>query len=560
MRYVPTPEQIAYLQKIGVPGFGNCTPRTGRAGAISSNRRASIRRTAVAFSAPARPHRRNPKPHFVGAPWLLIILLLILAVILVTCSAGQAQADHPDPRLSIGSNGAHELLVSQRNIINASIDRGSRQVLINEYADPSRRAVPSAGPFIVNQHRTNAFADDALGRTNYEMAEARIHAADAYVLSEKLQQFQCLILFSGCGLATIVAYVLWRFERRMRSFARRFSASLPVPSARSGTELRSGTAASAKILDPNELLHRVIKAAQHSRRIKIVPTSAGPRPWNIGLASVTGEVRERNEDYGVAFEIAGHQIIVVADGMGGLPFGREASYAAVRAAVLSIVRDLGTLRFWRRPRLAMIAEAAVRAAERWLTGMANRVTSDLTGFRTTLIVVCASRRSYGYSYIGDGGGCVLRASGELKHFLIPQKAPADAPNVLLASLGPTTEGEPIMGEIPRLPGDLLICGSDGVFDRVSADFPKRLMEAAIHFEGHLQRVATQVVDEMAAARDQAGFICDDNLTLGILGDGSRPELTKSFWSSPDDSQLESKFSGEPALLIENHNESVSDET
>lgn len=73
---------------------------------------------------------------------------------------------------------------------------------------------------------------------------------------------------------------------------------------------------------------------------------------------------------------------------------------------------------------------------------------------------------FGYGYIGDGGGCLLRSSGEIFHFLKPQKADVNDLNVLSASLGPTIDGEPVFGMINRVVGDLVIVGTDGVFDKV----------------------------------------------------------------------------------------------
>jgi serine/threonine protein phosphatase PrpC/Zn-dependent protease len=275
---------------------------------------------------------------------------------------------------------------------------------------------------------------------------------------------------------------------------------------------------------PTELTRRILKASLRSRRIRVKPILPKDFAWNFGAASVKGPVRSENQDYVLAFEQGGYQVVLVADGMGGLPLGAGAAYYAVRAAVLHTVKELGESRLWHRPNPANVAEAALQAASRRLTieGSRHRLNKASDGFRTTLIAVVASNRGYGFCYIGDGGGCIIRSTGEIEEFLKPQKAAGDAINVLAASLGPAQEGDPISGHLPRRPGDLLVCGTDGVFDRLAGDFAKRLLQGALHFQGDLQRVAEQVVNEMSVARDDEGFICDDNLTIALLGDPDAP--------------------------------------
>src|SRR5207302_4981508 len=69
------------------------------------------------------------------------------------------------------------------------------------------------------------------------------------------------------------------------------------------------------------------------------------------------------------------------------------------------------------------------------------------GLRTTLIVVIAEAADVGYAYCGDGGACIVRTSGAVEHFLNPQKAGPDQPNVLAASVGPQMQGQPLLGSI-----------------------------------------------------------------------------------------------------------------
>ena len=76
---------------------------------------------------------------------------------------------------------------------------------------------------------------------------------------------------------------------------------------------------------------------------------------------------------------------------------------------------------------------------------------------------------------------------------------------------------------------MLIVGSDGVFDRVDKRFPKDVIHGCFHYNGDLLNTAEHVVNELASFKDSAGYICDDNLTLGIMGNGKEPKLSQGFW-------------------------------
>ena len=149
-----------------------------------------------------------------------------------------------------------------------------------------------------------------------------------------------------------------------------------------------------------------------------------------------------------------------------------------------------------------------------------------------MIVVVGESAAVSYAYIGDGGGCIVRTDGAVEQFLVPQKA-FDQPNILTASLGPQMQGEPVVGTIERRPGDLVMIGSDGIFDRTDPSFPRDVLKASIKFQGDLNVTAQQIVDELASSQDTLGYLCDDNLSLGIMGDGSAPVLAAGFWNDPN---------------------------
>ena len=260
--------------------------------------------------------------------------------------------------------------------------------------------------------------------------------------------------------------------------------------------------------------------------------------WRLGMASITGNVRSENQDYGVCFDVNDRAVLIVADGCGGLPFGQRAAYLASLTAAVTVACACGAYGDDRELSVQAVALDAILSASGRLAIEGERlgITEVRGGLRTTLIVLVAFESEVGYAYIGDGGGCLIRTTGEIEHFVDPQKASSSALHLLAASLGPTIEGTPVCGKVTRKAGDLVIVGSDGVFDRVEGSFPKDVMCGCLRHDGDLQATAQRIVEELAAYQDDAGYVCDDNLTLGIMGDGTRPTLSYGYWSQTEPEQ------------------------
>lgn len=256
--------------------------------------------------------------------------------------------------------------------------------------------------------------------------------------------------------------------------------------------------------------------------------------WSVGMASVAGPVRTSNQDFVQAFRVGDDTTVVaISDGLGGLPHGeRSARWATIRAAVAALGLT-GREANGGKPSPVDVARGAMTVASRRVAeeAAALGLEGPRAGFRTTLIVAVITHDEVGYSYIGDGGLAILRRTGVVEQLLEPQKA-GGAPNVLSASLGPAMEGSPVSGTARREAGDLVLAGTDGVWDRVGAEFPRDVLRACIERDGDLQGVAEDVLAEMATFRDAAGPVCDDNMTLVLVGDGTRPNLQPGFWDGP----------------------------
>ena len=290
------------------------------------------------------------------------------------------------------------------------------------------------------------------------------------------------------------------------------------------------------LMDSPELQEQLVANSKTAfESLKVLP-SRPALPWQLGVASVKGNVRSQNEDMGVAFSIGDCDVLIVADGCGGIPHGREAAYLAAPSAGIRLIQMLGTP----PPEGFLDVEDAIRSAI-WSAHHQLALQADdfgiacgdiNGGLRTTLIIAVGRRDKLHYGYVGDGGGWLARSNGKVERFLTPQKSAAVL-NVLEASLGPLMAGNPVIGTLEREPGDLALIGSDGVFDRIPDReievFGKDVLRACIHCDGELQKVAVQVCEQYAELQDAAGYICDDNLTLGLLGTRTKPVLGPRFW-------------------------------
>lgn len=278
------------------------------------------------------------------------------------------------------------------------------------------------------------------------------------------------------------------------------------------------------------LIDRLLETAQNNRFLVKKP-ELRHEPWTIGLVSAKGNVRSENQDFCFGFRIDDYDVLLIADGCGGHAFGAEAATIAVCAAAGRIISELGMVNT-SKPELLQVAQSGFQGSADFLkkAGEKNGIQDICGGMRTTLILIIADKANYGYLYIGDGGGWILRENGICEPFLTPQKEPGYA-NVLRASLGPVVQGEYVTGTLVRESGDLLLVGTDGIFDRVQPTLAFDAMREAILQQGNLQNVAENLIQELAEFQDQYGFICDDNMTLGLLGNGCKPQLAPDFWAN-----------------------------
>ena len=129
----------------------------------------------------------------------------------------------------------------------------------------------------------------------------------------------------------------------------------------------------------------------------------------------------------------------------------------------------------------------------------------------------------------------MRKNGVVEKFLFPQKMDPDIPNIITTSLGPTLIGEPASGAVPRYPGDLMITGSDGVWDYVRDDYPLAVAQLFAKTDGNVRNVTKAVIDQLENYSDQYGLVCRDNITMGLMATSA--QLLESSFETDEDETL-----------------------
>lgn len=68
---------------------------------------------------------------------------------------------------------------------------------------------------------------------------------------------------------------------------------------------------------PDTQMLKIVEETQRFKHLAVKP-ELPCGSWNLGLATVTGNVRDENQDHGLCFTVGGHQVLIFADGCGGV--------------------------------------------------------------------------------------------------------------------------------------------------------------------------------------------------------------------------------------------------
>lgn len=248
----------------------------------------------------------------------------------------------------------------------------------------------------------------------------------------------------------------------------------------------------------------------------------------VGVSTHQGLVRNKNDDCGRHLVVGPYRSLVVADGMGGLRFGAEASQAVVQGAVRHLSQALKFCCESDSPLdLKSMAWNAVVAGQNALEALVTSQPELSVGCRTTLIVTILDTRTgeLAHANIGDGGGFRHSATGSTDHFVKPMKEPGSS--ALRASLGPKADGSPHVGSLTVFPGDLILVGTDGILDFnedlndfscVKATDLAAIVRSATADTGDIEAALGQVVEGYVTYLDPVKKtpVIDDNATIAAL--------------------------------------------
>ena len=231
----------------------------------------------------------------------------------------------------------------------------------------------------------------------------------------------------------------------------------------------------------------------------------------IAARTHQGLVRLKNEDACAVDEDAGWAVL--ADGMGGLLAGEEASRIAVSAAISMLEANPTLLP------VDVVEEAHARV-------LAHAKSQNYLGkMGTTLIVWCSGRNGWSFSYVGDSrvyqldGTKLVQLSRDhtvaqrmVDEGIIPQEEAHKAPNqnVLTQAIG--MPGRIVPGGGGGHSTERILLCSDGLSGLVVPEKMAELMGAAS---------VTEAADELTkAALDCGGR---DNITVIVIDLDSTPQ-------------------------------------
>lgn len=573
-RAIPPPEHLDYLQQIGVdihsptlaaprsavPAASPAPSPAPAAVAAPVARPAASSRPAVVVASPAsvrRPVAKRPRPRHLPSWWsivewavgILVAAAAIVILVMFLMARGVLAQEAPTPAVSptpTTPTPEEQPAVQKRPTSKPQKAKGpsAKRRDANQGEPPAEAKVekpatgspsveapatptspPAPGPPVTPAPPVTVAAHGAASSPSAGTEPAREEEhppkspRPARGSPTGLETVIGIAFLSGLGYYTWdrrkIGSRLGRLEAALLGDAASPVAPAPLPAAEDAAPVRPPAPLALLNAESPEAALGALIAETKRRGVTTLPRAA-TRRWGAGVASITGPVRKENQDAAIIFEVDSTAVLIVADGLGGLPHGREAARVAVGAAALSAAEALGGSAA-AVPHPELVAEQALLESAAALCRQARSSgwVESRDGFRTTLICVVATPSTYGYCYLGDGGGVVVRSGGTLDEFLVPQKADGIA-NVVAGSLGPVLQGTPVVGKLPRRAGDSLFIGTDGVFDKAADGFAASVVRLLAAHDGDARAVASAVVSDFASAKEGSIYVCDDNMTFAIL--------------------------------------------
>lgn len=248
---------------------------------------------------------------------------------------------------------------------------------------------------------------------------------------------------------------------------------------------------------------------------------------DLGVATHTGPVRTSNEDDYLVFEpeqdaelASRGRLFVLADGMGGVAGGAEASRTAVRALAASYLADAegdeapGAAPIDVAARLLQGFNRAAAEVHR-----ASRASPQLAEMGTTLTALVLRGTGGWIGHVGDTR-CVRFAANRAAERLTDDHAVEEPRHLLTRCIGAGREREDVdQIEFDVAVGDAFVLMTDGVWDVM----PDGAIESIVRSAATAGRAAGRLIDEAIAAgtTDNVTVVVVRVLSIGAEGRARR---------------------------------------
>ena len=238
-------------------------------------------------------------------------------------------------------------------------------------------------------------------------------------------------------------------------------------------------------------------------------------PGGLRMVFESCYIRDHDEDAHFGHAEAG--VVGVADGVGGYR-GRADASAFARGLMNSAYLEVVT------------AAPGTPVCPRTLLERAHQATAAAgTAAASTAVIVSLAGRTLKWAYVGSSGfvvfrdGRILRRSqSQQHHFNCPYQLSSSPDGIRVADAA-------AVGEVPAKEGDVVVVGTDGLFDNVTDDELERIvrMGTALGFSPrHLAEV-------MAGFAFEAARCADRDTPFSVLARSDRGEAFPAC-GKPDD--------------------------
>ncbi len=232
--------------------------------------------------------------------------------------------------------------------------------------------------------------------------------------------------------------------------------------------------------------------------------------WKSAGASRTGLVRQENQDaFASCNKSTDYSVLVVCDGVGGEPGGKEAAEFASQFCLKQIQQNLNA----DTPATEICAPVLANCRKAFISQSVN-------GLTTAIIAICKNDQMH-YAALGDGALDIIHSDGMIQNCLAPHHA-LDAPsNVITAFLSAKENRDfiPRQGTVRCEPGSMVLAMTDGASDLLPtkqiaaklSDYKSKCDQQGIEF------VANQLLLQIEQAIDEETgiWLHSDNMTLAI---------------------------------------------